>query len=61
MRSSERLAAATVHPVVPGTFQALPEVLVRRGGTATQVKVPRVARDPELTALLWSRVVSLLP
>ncbi|ATB31024.1 GH3 auxin-responsive promoter family protein [Melittangium boletus] len=52
IRGSERLGSAALHPVTPGTFQALREVLVRRGASPTQVKVPRAVRDPELVALL---------
>jgi len=54
IRGSERLGPATLHPVRPGTFQALRDVLVRRGASPTQVKVPRAVRDPELVALLRS-------
>jgi hypothetical protein len=55
VRGGERLGAATLHPVAPGTFQALGGVLVRRGASPTQVKVPRTVRDPELLTLLWGQ------
>jgi hypothetical protein len=55
IRRSERLGPATLHLVGPGTFQALRDVLVRRGGSPTQVKVPRVVRDAELQGVLRTR------
>ncbi|OJH34097.1 hypothetical protein BON30_45285 [Cystobacter ferrugineus] len=58
IRRSERLGPAQLHRVEPGTFQALREVLVRRGASPTQVKVPRVVRDAELRGLLRQRRVT---
>ncbi|QRO02549.1 GH3 auxin-responsive promoter family protein [Archangium violaceum] len=55
IRRSERLGAATLHPVTPGTFQALRNVLIQRGGAPSQVKVPRVVRDAEMRELLRTR------
>ncbi len=57
MRGYDRLGAATLHRVEAGTFAAMREVLVRRGGSPTQVKVPRVVRDAELQGLLTQRRV----
>ncbi len=45
------LVAAVLYPVASGTFQAMRVVLVRRGGSPTQVKVPRVVQDTEFQAL----------
>ncbi len=61
IRRSERLGAATLHPVGAGTFQALRDVLVQRGGAPAQVKVPRVVRDPELLGLLRARRLQVPP
>ncbi|WPB75339.1 GH3 auxin-responsive promoter family protein [Archangium violaceum] len=58
MRGYDRLGAAVLHRVEAGTFQAMREVLVRRGGSPTQVKVPRVVRDAELKELLRQRRVT---
>jgi hypothetical protein len=58
IRRSERLGPAQLHRVEAGTFQALRDVLVRRGGSPTQVKVPRVVRDAELQELLRQRRVT---
>ena len=55
MRSFGRLGPAILHPVQAGTFQALREVLVRRGASPAQAKVPRVVRDQELQRLLQAR------
>jgi hypothetical protein len=57
-RRSERLGPTLLHQVAPGTFQALREVLVRRGASPTQVKVPRVVQDAELRGLLRQRRVT---
>ncbi|OJH34028.1 GH3 auxin-responsive promoter family protein [Cystobacter ferrugineus] len=57
-RRTERLGPTLLHRVAPGTFQALREVLVRRGASPTQVKVPRVVRDAELQGLLRQRRVT---
>ncbi|ATB38252.1 hypothetical protein CYFUS_003685 [Cystobacter fuscus] len=56
-RRTERLGPTQLHRVAPGTFQALREVLVRRGASPTQVKVPRLVRDAELRGLLHQRRV----
>jgi len=58
IRRSERLGPAQLHRVEPGTFQALRDVLVQRGASPTQVKVPRVVRDAELQGLLRQRRVT---
>jgi hypothetical protein len=58
IRCDERLSAAVLHRVEAGTFQAMREVLVRRGGSPLQVKVPRVVRDAELEGLLSQRRVT---
>ncbi|MET0405635.1 MAG: GH3 auxin-responsive promoter family protein [Cystobacter sp.] len=58
IRRSGRLGPATLQRVEAGTFQALRDVLVRRGGSPTQVKVPRVVRDAELQGLLRQRGVT---
>jgi hypothetical protein len=55
IRRSERLGPATLHLVEAGTFQALRNVLIQRGGAPTQVKVPRVVRDAEMRSLLRAR------
>ncbi|ATB38251.1 hypothetical protein CYFUS_003684 [Cystobacter fuscus] len=58
IRRSERLGPAQLHRVESGTFQALRDVLVQRGASPTQVKVPRVVRDAELQGLLRQRRVT---
>ncbi|EPX62082.1 hypothetical protein D187_009986 [Cystobacter fuscus DSM 2262] len=57
-RRTERLGPTLLHRVAPGTFQALRDVLVQRGASPTQVKVPRVVRDAELQGLLRQRRVT---
>jgi hypothetical protein len=58
MRGGGKLGPPLLELVRPGAFQAVRDVLVRRGGSSTQVKVPRVVRDAELKALLQERRVS---
>ena len=61
MRGGGKLGPPVFEPVRPGSFQALREVLVRRGGSSTQVKIPRVVRDAELKVLLQEHRVSRPP
>lgn len=51
-RQSEQLGRLALQVVQPGTFEALKKVLIARGASASQVKIPRVIRDQELASLL---------
>lgn len=59
MRRPEKLGKAVFCEVEQGTFQLLKEVQIRRGASPSQAKVPRAVRDPEMLALLRSRVRGL--
>ncbi len=52
IRDDGRLGALQVRWVPAGSFHALRERLVERGASATQVKVPRVLRQPDLLSAL---------
>jgi len=47
-----RLGPLLFVPVKPGTFQGLRELLVQRGASATQVKVPRLVHEGPLAQFL---------
>ncbi|WP_434041377.1 MULTISPECIES: GH3 auxin-responsive promoter family protein [Sorangium] len=49
-----RLGPLSLHVVQPGTFRALRELLVRRGASPGQVKVPRVVTEGPLAELLMA-------
>lgn len=53
-REDGRLAVPVAHLVQPGTFAELKTLLVRRGASPNQVKVPRVIRNDDLHELLMS-------
>ncbi|MBK9260650.1 MAG: GH3 auxin-responsive promoter family protein [Polyangiaceae bacterium] len=55
MRKPEKLGKAAFRHVEPGTFRLLKDVLVRRGASPAQAKVPRVVRDAEMLELLDAR------
>ncbi|WP_437954628.1 GH3 auxin-responsive promoter family protein [Sorangium sp. So ce119] len=50
-----RLGPLSLHVVQPGTFRELRELLVRRGASPGQVKVPRVVTEGPLAELLMAR------
>lgn len=60
-RNDGRLSLPRVDVVTPGTFQAVRTLLVSRGASQTQVKVPRLLTHPDLLALVeaWRQPVSL--
>ena len=51
-----RLLPCTVKLVRPGTFQKIRQVLIRRGASPNQVKVPRLLKDPNLLNLLAENI-----
>lgn len=52
-----RLGPLAFYQVQPGTFRALRELLIRRGASPNQVKIPRVVTEGPLAELLRERRV----
>lgn len=58
VRAAERLAAPLVHPLRPGAFAAVRELLVSQGASPSQVKIPRVLTRVDLEAVLRARTLA---
>lgn len=56
LRTSQRLAPATLHLLRPGTFSELKALLVAQGASPVQVKVPRVLVREDLHRFVRERV-----
>jgi len=52
-----RFGPIALYPVQPGTFRALRELLISRGASPSQVKIPRVVTEGPLSQLLMDRRV----
>lgn len=52
-----RIAPLELCPVRPGTFQALRRVMLQKGASQNQVKIPRVVKDGTLLTLLQKNIL----
>ena len=57
IRQSNRLGKCALRVVQPGTFEKLKKVLIAKGSSANQVKIPQVIRDRELASLLTANIL----
>lgn len=56
-RQAGRIAPLVVDLVQPGTFATLRQLLLQKGASENQVKIPRLVRDEQLIATLEANVV----
>ncbi|MGD0153108.1 MAG: GH3 auxin-responsive promoter family protein [Thermacetogeniaceae bacterium] len=56
-RQAKRLGQSALRLVQPGTFEKMKKMLIARGASANEVKIPRVIRDEELAALLTANTI----
>ncbi len=56
-RQAKQLGQSTLRLVQPGTFEKIKKMLIARGASANEVKIPRVIRDEELAALLTANTI----
>ncbi len=58
IRLTDRLGQLALRVVRQGTFEKLKNLLITRGASAYQVKIPRMIRDRELASLLTANTLT---